>query len=157
MGEQLRIDCFDDRKDFYCLRSNWFQFVDFSRNGQYEYVVVGPRPDLKDGEVMGYHCVIADGKFTRYFLVLTEEEAKQRKYHKPRIFSKYKAVAVLTRQGVWQECRKFIEDAGLYDLYLAATEFSEADPYFVEGLAKIKEKLGLSDEEIERLLEAIVA
>ena len=70
----------------------------------------------------------------------------------PRIFSKLKTVEALIGLGVWPEVREWIEAQGLYDLYLAAVEFSEDDARFVAGVHALKNKIGLSDEQVENIL-----
>ena len=70
----------------------------------------------------------------------------------PRVFSKLRAVEALMELGVWGEVRAWIEEQGLYDLYLAAVEFSEDDERFVAGVSALKSKLGLSDEQVESIL-----
>ena len=144
--------------DFYCLSSNREKFVIAYTtegdvpDGWYEYVAANERPTLKDGEVMAYHIYVKDGRLERERIAITEEEAKARKYQVPRIFSKLKAVSVLMKAGYWESCKKFIEEAGLYDLYLAANEFGEDNAYFLQGRAKIQAELGLTDDAVEALL-----
>lgn len=70
----------------------------------------------------------------------------------PRVFSKLRAVEALMGLGVWGEVRAWIEEQGLYDLYLAAVEFSEDDERFVSGVSVLKSKLGLNDEQVESIL-----
>lgn len=70
----------------------------------------------------------------------------------PRVFSKLRAVEALMGLGVWNEVKAWIEEHGLYDLYLAAVEFSEDDERFVEGVSALKSKLGLTDEQVESIL-----
>lgn len=70
----------------------------------------------------------------------------------PRVFSKLKAVIALKEANLWDYVKAYIEESGLYDLYLAANEFREDDPYFKQGLSVIKEKLSISDEGVEELL-----
>ena len=70
----------------------------------------------------------------------------------PRVFSKLRAVEALMGLGVWDEVKAWIEEQGLYDLYLAAVEFSEDDERFITGVSVLKEKLGLSDEQVESIL-----
>ena len=70
----------------------------------------------------------------------------------PRVFSKLRAVEALMELGVWGEVRAWIEEQGLYDLYLAAVEFSEDDERFITGVSVLKEKLGLTDEQVESIL-----
>ena len=71
----------------------------------------------------------------------------------PRIFSKLKTVEALIGLGVWPEVREWIEAKGLYDLYLAAVELSEDDARFVAGVNALKNKICLSDEQVENILE----
>lgn len=72
----------------------------------------------------------------------------------PRVFSKLKCVAALMRENVWPRVKQYIEQAGLYDLYLAAQEFSEDNEYFVQGKAALQQALGWTDEQVEAVLAA---
>lgn len=69
-----------------------------------------------------------------------------------RVFSKLRVVAALIRDGVWTQVKAYIEQKGLYDLYLAAQYFSEDDLYFVSGRAELKAQLGWTDEKVEAVL-----
>ena len=73
----------------------------------------------------------------------------------PRTFSKMRAVIALTEAGVWPEVKAWITTNGLYDIYLAAQNFKEDDPYFRQGLATLKAVLNLDDEYVEGLLDEI--
>ena len=75
----------------------------------------------------------------------------------PRIFSKMKVVAALTQAGVWPQVKAWIEERGLYDLYLAAQEFREDDPDFAAGKAALKAQLGWTDEKVAAILAECVA
>ena len=70
----------------------------------------------------------------------------------PRQFSKLKIVAALMGAGVWEQVKAYIEQAGLYDLYLAAQDFKEDDEFFIKGLSELKAKFGMPEEEIEAIL-----
>lgn len=70
----------------------------------------------------------------------------------PRVFSKLKCVAALMEAGVWHEVKNYIEGAGLYDLYLAAQDFREDNPYFVSGKAQLMASLGWTEEQAEAIL-----
>lgn len=70
----------------------------------------------------------------------------------PRQFSKLKIVAALTAQGVWPQVKAFIEQAGLYDLYLAAQDFAEDNEYFTQGRQQLQTALGWTDEQVEAVL-----
>jgi hypothetical protein len=72
----------------------------------------------------------------------------------PRVFSKLKVVAALMQANVWTQVKAYIEQAGLYDLYLAAQEFAEDDEYFTQGKAALQSELGWTDEQVERVLDA---
>ena len=74
----------------------------------------------------------------------------------PRVFSKLKCVAALMEAGVWQEVKAWIEQAGLYDLYLAAQDFREDNPYFTSGKAQLMTSLGWTEEQAEAILEQCV-
>ena len=74
----------------------------------------------------------------------------------PRVFSKLKCVAALMEAGVWQEVKNYIEGAGLYDLYLAAQDFREDNPYFTSGKAQLMTSLGWTEEQAEALLSQCV-
>ena len=75
----------------------------------------------------------------------------------PRVFSKLKVVAALTQAGVWAQVKQYIEQAGLYDLYLAAQEFAEDNEYFNQGKAALQTALGWTDEQTEEILGSCVA
>ena len=74
----------------------------------------------------------------------------------PRTFSKLKIVAALTTAGVWPQAKAFIEQQGLYDLYLAAQDFAEDNQYFTQGKAALQTALGWTDEQVEAVLAAAV-
>ena len=74
----------------------------------------------------------------------------------PRVFSKLKCVAALMEAGVWHEVKNYIEGAGLYDLYLAAQDFREDNPYFTSGKAQLMASLGWTEEQAEAILQKCV-
>ena len=71
----------------------------------------------------------------------------------PRIFSKLKFVSALRSRDLWDLVKSYIESAGLYDLYLAAQEFKEDNAYFVQGKTALQTALGLTDEQVEEILQ----
>lgn len=71
----------------------------------------------------------------------------------PRTFSKLRIVAALTRAGVWANVKQYIIDADLYDLYLAAQDFSEDNEYFTQGRTQLQTALGWTDEQVETILQ----
>lgn len=70
----------------------------------------------------------------------------------PRVFSKMKAVIALTEMGLWDKVKAWIDETGITDIYQAAQNFKEDDPFFQKGLAVLKQEFELSDEAIENLL-----
>lgn len=74
----------------------------------------------------------------------------------PRTFSKLKCVAALMQAGVWAEVKAWIEQAGLYDLYLAAQDFREDNEYFVTGKTQLMASLGWTEEQAEAILQKCV-
>jgi hypothetical protein len=75
----------------------------------------------------------------------------------PRTFSKLKCVAALMSANVWPQVKAYIEEAGLYDLYLAAQNFAEDNEYFTQGRAALQTALGWTDAQVEAILAASVA
>lgn len=70
----------------------------------------------------------------------------------PRTFSKMKVVMALMKRNLWIQVKTFIEQAGLYDLYLAAQTFSEDNEYFSQALSTLKATLGVTEETVEEIL-----
>lgn len=70
----------------------------------------------------------------------------------PRTFSKLRIVAALMEAGVWSRVKAFIEQQGLYDLYLAAQDFREDNEYFVRGRTALQVELGWDDAQVEAVL-----
>ena len=73
---------------------------------------------------------------------------------RPRTFSKLKIVAALKEAKVWDQVKAYIEQQGLYDLFLAAQDFSENNKFFVQGKAALQTALGWSDAQVEEVLAA---
>ena len=71
----------------------------------------------------------------------------------PRVFSKLRVVAALMDAGVWAQVKAWMEQNGLYDLYLAANEFAEDNAYFVTGRTQLQSALCWTDEQVEAVLE----
>lgn len=74
-----------------------------------------------------------------------------------RVFSKLKLVLALQRIGKWEVAKEFIEANGLEDLYLAAVNVKEDDPYFKAGLEQVKTALNLTDKDVELILSNCIA
>lgn len=108
-----------------------------------------PTPTPPEGKVAvfdGYALDETDGKWHAQYHV---EDAPP---PMPRKFSKLKCVVALTRAGVWDAVKAYIEQAGLYDLYLAAQDFAEDNDYFTQGKAQLQTALGWDDEQVEAIL-----
>lgn len=80
-------------------------------------------------------------------------EIREKPPRPPRTFSKLRIVAALTKAGVWAQVKSYIEQAGLYDLYLAAQDFAEDNEYFTQGKSQLQTALGWTDEQVEEILE----
>ena len=94
---------------------------------------------------------LVDGKYVRCYAELADPPPP------PRVFSKLKIVAALMEAGVWAQVKAYITEAGLYDLYLAAQDFKEDNPYFLRGKAALQTALGWTDEQVEAVLAASIA
>ena len=101
-------------------------------------------PDGKHYEARGWDII--EGVIRRVYQLVDNPPPA------PRVFSKMKCVAALMEAGVWHEVKGYIEGAGLYDLYLAAQDFREDNPYFVSGKAQLMASLGWTEEQAEALL-----
>lgn len=108
-----------------------------------------PLPEPQEGKVVeygGYALGESDRLWHKQW-VLVDAPLKP-----PRTFSKLRIVAALTEAGVWAQVKAYIEQAGLYDLYLAAQDFAEDNEYFVQGKNALQTALGWTDEKIESIL-----
>jgi hypothetical protein len=74
-----------------------------------------------------------------------------------RIFSKLKMVMALKKADLWILTRTWIEENGLYDLYLAAQDFREDNEFFIQGKSELQRLSGRTAEEIEAILSQCVA
>ena len=74
-----------------------------------------------------------------------------------RVFSKLKIVMALKKADLWILTRTWIEENGLYDLYLAAQDFREDNEFFIQGKSELQRLSGRSAEEIEAILSQCVA
>ena len=69
-----------------------------------------------------------------------------------RVFSKLKLVAALKEADKWVLVKTWIEERGYYDHYVAAQNFREDNPLFIEALAAIKGYARMTDEQAEAIL-----
>ena len=74
-----------------------------------------------------------------------------------RVFSKLKIVMALKKADLWIFTRTWIEENGLYDLYLAAQDFREDNEFFIQGKSELQRLTGKSAEEIEAILAMCIA
>jgi hypothetical protein len=74
-----------------------------------------------------------------------------------RVFSKLKIVMALKKADLWILTRTWIEENGLYDLYLAAQDFREDNEFFIQGKSELQRLSGRTAEEIEAILSQCVA
>ena len=75
----------------------------------------------------------------------------------PRTFSKLRLVAALDAQGLWQSFRDWMVEEEYYDLFLAAQDFREDHPSFVEVRAAAQLRFHLTDEQVAAILDAAVS
>lgn len=108
-----------------------------------------PKPEPQDGKVVEYggYALGEDSKWRKQWVLVDAPPPP------PRTFSKLRIVAALTRAGVWANVKQYIIDADLYDLYLAAQDFSEDNEYFTQGKAQLQTALGWTDEQVESILQ----
>lgn len=108
-----------------------------------------PLPEPQEGKVAEYggYALGEDNKWHKQW-VLVDAPPKP-----PRTFSKLRIVAALTKAGVWAQVKSYIEQAGLYDLYLAAQDFREDNGYFAQGRTQLQAALGWTDAQVEAVLQ----
>ena len=70
----------------------------------------------------------------------------------PRTFSKLKLVSALKAKDKWVLVKTWIEEKGYYDYYVAAQNFTEDHPIFLEAVAAIKNYTGMTDADVESIL-----
>lgn len=111
-----------------------------------------PMPTPPDGKVVeygGYELGDSDHLWHKQWVVADAPPPP------PRTFSKYRLVGALMAANVWTQVKSWIESKpGAYDLYLAAEDISEDEPLLKDGIAEVKELLGWTDEDVERVLAA---
>ena len=74
-----------------------------------------------------------------------------------RTFSKFKIFTKIKELGYWPQVKAYLEANDLWDAFVLAQVVSEQDTGFIEGLAKVKATLGLTDEQVEAILSVCVA
>lgn len=109
-----------------------------------------PMPEPQEGKVAaynGYALGESDHLWHKQWTLVDAPPSP------PRTFSKLRIVAALMQANVWTQVKAYIEQAGLYDLYLAAQEFAEDNVYFTQGKAALQSALGWTDEQVETVLQ----
>ena len=71
----------------------------------------------------------------------------------PRTFQTADLVEVLMEEGYWDAARAWIVEHGILDLVLATKEFDESNANFAAGKAALQDELGLTDEQVEAILD----
>ena len=110
-----------------------------------------PMPEPQEGQVVeyaGYELGEEDHLWHKQWVLVDAPPTP------PRTFSKLRIVAALTSAGVWPQVKSYIEQEGLYDLYLAAQDFREDNDYFAQGRTALQTALGWTDEQVEAVLAA---
>lgn len=134
--------------------------VDYWHPEKEDFAIVGYLPLSPDAPVdppQGKHYVQTDmieangDEGWRWKYVLVDDPPAP-----PRRFSKLKIVAALMLADAWRSAKAYIEAQGLYDLFLAAQDFADDDPYFLQGKAALQGALDMSDAQVEAILAASV-
>lgn len=74
----------------------------------------------------------------------------------PRTLSKLKLIRALKKRDLWVLVKTWLEERSLYDFFLAARQFVEDDPSFIEGKKGLLEYTSKTEEDAEEIiLEAI--
>lgn len=111
--------------------------------------IIDEKPAAKDG----FHPEIAGWKEEDAGIVAVYKMVADSVEKAPaRVFSKYKLVIALKEVGQWVLVKTWLEEKAYWDLYLAANNFAEDDPYFREALEAIKGYTGYTDKEVEAVL-----
>ncbi|MGN0846835.1 MAG: hypothetical protein ACI4RA_05565 [Kiritimatiellia bacterium] len=127
------------------------------------------RPTAADYLAAGYKRIIDTpppveaGGFSRPSGWLEAADTITRRYETvaapppaPRVFSKLKCHLALKAAGHWPAVKAWLEANDLWDAFLLAQDVREDDEQFTAGVAALKASLGLSDDDVEKLLAACV-
>lgn len=121
--------------------------AEYNAAGWYRKAIVPPMPP--EGKIVGKTTYKVEGN-----VVVAEYEYEDAPPPPPRTFSKLRIVAALISAGVWEQVKGIIEGAGLYDLFLAAQDFSEGNEFFDNGKTVLQQQLGWTDEQVEDVLKS---
>mgnify|MGYP000379104949 CR=1 FL=1 len=102
--------------------------------------------------------VVMPSEWEEYETTLTRiyKQVPRSETDEARTFSKLKLVAALKAIDKWVLVRTWIAEKGYFDLYLAAQNFREDNPDFIAALAELKEYAGMTDAEIDAVLEQCI-
>lgn len=117
--------------------------------GWYELAELPP-PDIA---VSNEYWKVTGYTFNRESGLAYESYEKAWRKVKPATYSKMRVVIALKELGVWPQVKQWIIDQDLYDEYLAAQDFAEDDPAFIQGRAALQAVLGLTDAQVQEILE----
>ena len=73
-----------------------------------------------------------------------------------RVFSKYKLYGVIRSYGYWPAVKAWLVEQDLWDAFTLAQNVAEGDPMFDAGIKVFQEKFGLTDEQVEAMLDECV-
>lgn len=73
-----------------------------------------------------------------------------------RVFSKLKLYGVIKNYGYWPAVKAWLEEQDLWDAFTLAQNVAEGNEQFDAGIALFQEKFGLTDEQVEAMLEQCV-
>jgi hypothetical protein len=133
--------------------SEWPKYVELTRSetppgeGWWPVEKVLPKPVVPAGDELAYSYTVRNGTAYKEYTLASRMN---------RTFSKLRVISALMAANVWPQVKAFIEQSGLYDLYLAAQDFAEGNQFFEQGKAALQAELGWTDEQVEAILAASV-
>jgi len=87
--------------------------------------------------------------------VYVSPEADETQYSEaPRVFSKRRIFRALLDAGIWEQVKAYMETAGVWEDWQYATTLDEDDPLLVSAIGKLQREIGLSPDDLERILAA---
>jgi hypothetical protein len=70
------------------------------------------------------------------------------------VFSKRRIFRALLDAGIWEQVKAYMETAGVWEDWQYATTLDEDDPLLVSAIGKLQREIGLSPDDLERILAA---
>lgn len=68
-------------------------------------------------------------------------------------YTQYRVIGMLMQIGKWEEVKAFLVEKNLYDLFIGAQYLATDDPVFFGAVKEMAKLLGLSQQEMDALLE----